>query len=278
MCSGIELDSSLLAQIENLRDTLRAGTQDCRPAVIHTLLDSIIEGIHHNLDHRMFMYVPAKDSSYWDNVRLFGDDFLVVFPVDAVMEMCEIGNCFVASRGAACVFHCMRVAEYGLRQLAQLVRVKLSDNGKPVPVEFATWDKVIQGVRAKITETRRLAHGRRKERTLRFYSDAADHCEYMKDIWRNEIAHARRRSYTRDETLGVIVRVRDFAQLLARHEIPNDPKKHLDKLNRRLEQLRLSHGDIVDEHKAETKDKHGDDERVRGVQSDDAGTDEGSAQ
>ena len=63
MCSGIELDSSLLAQIENLRDTLRAGTQDCRPAVIHTLLDSIIEGIHHNLDHRMFMYVPAKDSS-----------------------------------------------------------------------------------------------------------------------------------------------------------------------------------------------------------------------
>ena len=36
----------------------------------------------------------------------------------------------------------------------------------------------------------------------------------MKDIWRNDISHARRR-YNKPETLGVLNRVQEFMKLLA---------------------------------------------------------------
>ncbi len=48
---------------------------------------------------------------------------------------------------------------------------------------------------------------------LQFYSAMADQCEYIKDIWRNEIAHTRR-TYSKEEALGVINRVKEFVKEL----------------------------------------------------------------
>jgi hypothetical protein len=236
--SGLDFDTSLTEQIESLMKFLKEES-DNQPATtsIKTRLDVILEGVLDNLKRRMFMYVPAGDAIYWNNLRQFGNEFVTAFPTEAVMELGEMGNCFVASRATACVFHCMRIAEYGLRKLAKLVNVKLTDKGKLVPVEYATWDKVIQSIRSKITTTRQLSHGPKKARDLQFYSDAADHCEYMKDIWRNEISHTRPRSYNREETLSIINRVRDFVQLLAKHELPKNPKKLLDRINKRLREF-----------------------------------------
>jgi hypothetical protein len=241
MCNGINLDSSLLSHMEKFRDELRIGTGDYRPAVIHANLDIIIEGIHNNLNQLMFMHIPKEDAGYWNNIELFGADFGAVFPTEAVLELAELGKCFAASRPTATVFHSMRIAEYGLRLLAKCVRVKLTDKGKPMPIDFGTWDKVIQGVRNRIAEIRKQPLGPKKENALQFYAAATDHCEYMKDIWRNEISHARHRLYTRDETLGVISRVCLFAKLIAEHEIPKNPRKHLDKINQRVRELRSRH-------------------------------------
>src|SRR5438270_10803523 len=46
---------------------------------------------------------------------------------------------------------------------------------------------------------------------------AADHCEYMQDIWRNETAHARR-TYNKSESLAALNRVREFVTALANTE------------------------------------------------------------
>jgi len=197
-----------------------------------------------NLKHRMFMYIPPEDATYWANPKIFGEDIALMFPLEAATDMREVLNCFAASRGTACVFHCMRVAEYGLRKLGKLVNVKLKDKGKLLPIEYATWDKVIQSVRSKIAGIRQRPHGAKKARELQFYSDAADHCEYMKDIWRNEISHTRPRSYNREETLSVINRVRDFAQLLAKHELPKNPKTRLKVINERIREFQQNYGAI----------------------------------
>jgi hypothetical protein len=187
------------------------------------------------------MYIPPEDALYLNNVNLFGVDFGTAFPIEAMHELGELGKCFATSRGTACVFHCMRIAEYGLRILARRVGVKLIDKGKPQPIEYGTWDKVIQNIRIKITETRKKPLGARKEKALQFYSTAADACEYMKDIWRNEISHSRHRFYTRGETLGVIERVRMFVNSIAQHEIPKNPRKHLAKINQRVRELQSRH-------------------------------------
>jgi hypothetical protein len=107
-------------------------------------------------------------------------------------------------------------AEYGLRKIAKTLHVTVKDNGKIRPIEYADWNKVITGIKNKIGKARTLPAGPRKSEELEFYSRAADQCEYMKDIWRNEISHTRK-LYKKNEAFGAIERVKDFMTLLAEH-------------------------------------------------------------
>jgi hypothetical protein len=45
----------------------------------------------------------------------------------------------------------IRVAEFGLRNIARKVGVRLTDKHKPQPIEYATWDKVITAIKNKHT-------------------------------------------------------------------------------------------------------------------------------
>lgn len=212
VCSNFDADPSLLSQIKTFSDDLLAGVADKREAVVLARVKGIIEGVHNNLASRRFMYIAADEAQYWENCEIFGKYFVLVFPKPACFEMLEAGKCFAAGRGTACVFHCMRVAEYGLRKLARKLKVTLADKGKKQPFEYGDWNKVITAIKNKIeTEIRRQPNNARRAAALQFYSSAADHCEYMKDIWRNELMHTRR-MYSKSEALGVINRVRDFIE------------------------------------------------------------------
>ncbi len=218
MGKDIGLDSSLLDQIAELNKLI--SRENCKKPtnIIAMRVDLIIQGILGNLDSKKFMFVPTDQASYWENRAIFGDDSLVELGESAGFEAVEAGNCYAAGRWTACVFHSMRVAEYGIRNIAQKLKVTLSDNGKRYPLEYGDWNKVIGAIRKKIDEMRRLPIGPKKAEALRRYSDLADHCEYMKDIWRNEASHARRR-YNQTESLAAMNRVREFI-----HSIPLKPK------------------------------------------------------
>ncbi len=179
----------------------------------------IVAGIQDNLSRCKFMFMPAHTASYWEKLDLFGENFLIVFPPEAGLEMIEAGNCFAARRGTACVFHCMRTAEYGLRLLAEILEVELKDKGEPEPIEYATWNKIITAIRNKITFARSKANGPLKEVDLKFYSSMADQCDYMKDLWRNEVSHTRH-LYSYAEALGVLGRVKEFCEALTSHRLP----------------------------------------------------------
>jgi hypothetical protein len=218
MGKDIGLDSSLLEQIDTLNKLI--SRENCKTPTtrIETRVDLVVQGILGNLDSKKFMFVPADQASYWENRTIFGDDFLAEFGEAAGVEAVEAGNCYAAGRWTACVFHSMRVAEYGLRKLARTLKVKISDRGKVCPLEYGDWHKVITAIRNKIADIRKIPAGPKKAEALRFYSDAADHCEYMQDIWRNEVSHARRH-YSKDESLAVMSRVREFIL-----SIPSKPK------------------------------------------------------
>jgi hypothetical protein len=136
----------------------------------------------------------------------------------------EAVYCYALERNTATVFHSMRVAEFGLRHIARKVGVKLIDKGKPQPIEFATWDKVIQGINAQIAVARTLPQGPRRNARLKFYSDVAEQCAWIRDIWRNEVSHTRK-NWNDAEALGVLNRVRDFMSLLSSQESRKKDKK-----------------------------------------------------
>jgi hypothetical protein len=242
LAKKIELDSSLLFEITKLSVECDASIS---AIVLKTRLDYILSGIQENLGTRKFIYLPREVAKFWNDPEILGEDFLIGFPKMSVFEAMDAGNCLATGRWTAAVFHLMRVAEYGLRRLAKTLHVKLTDKGKPCPIEYKHWNDVITACRNQIAKARGLPSGTKKEKLLDFYSRAADSCEYMKDIWRNEVSHSRRR-YGLSEALGVLERVKEFVQPLAKTEAkkamakrkrlaelarsPNKPQGFLDTL------------------------------------------------
>jgi hypothetical protein len=121
--------------------------------------------------------------------------------------------CYALERDTAVYFHSMRVAEQGLRRLAKRLRVTLTHKGARQPIESADWNDVITGINNKIKTIRNLPRIPKREIQLDIYSDAADHCTFMKDIWRNKVSHSGK-PYKPSEALSAMERVRDFMQFL----------------------------------------------------------------
>jgi hypothetical protein len=254
LARNFDADPSLLEQIHSLAEELKTGMADRRESVLHARVNAIANGVENNLHSRKFMFMPAEEASYWNNPKIFGETFILSFPEKASFEMIEVGKCFAAARGTACVFHSMRVAEYGLRKLARKLRVTIGDRGKKCPIEYGDWNKVITGIRNKIIEIRKLPAGPRREKSLQLYSSAADHCEYLKDIWRNELMHTRR-FYSKAEALSVIQRVREFIEpFLLRGD---DVNKELEKRWQRIQRVQRAAGSLAESAPPEAKDKTG---------------------
>jgi hypothetical protein len=172
------------------------------------------ETVHSELNTRRFAWVTEEKGKVHDRWR--HEWAIVLEKFTATAKDIEAAlDCYALEQHTACVFHMMRVAELGLRSLASTVRAKIIHKGKPCLVEFADWGTVVTAVRNKIASARKLSGGPVRQKRLDFYSNAADHCEYIKDIWRNDVSHARR-AYSDAEALGVVNRVRDFMALLAK--------------------------------------------------------------
>jgi hypothetical protein len=174
-----------------------------------------IEGVHTELAKWEFVPVAPKMGAYFEQDAAFGKEVHDYFR-RARQDVRTAGSCLAVALPTASVYHSMRAAEDGLRTLARKLRVVLTHKGAVQPVEYADWDKVITGVKNEIARVRTLPHGPKRQAQLEAYSDAADHCLFMKDIWRNTSSHTRR-PYSDTEALAVFERVRDFMRFVAKH-------------------------------------------------------------
>jgi hypothetical protein len=174
---------------------------------------ALLEAIEGELKYRRFAFVQTPKAKILDEFRKDWATVLETFP-NAEEDVKHAVECYALEQNTACVFHLMRVAEHGLRAVGKRVGVKLTDKGKPQPIEFATWEKVIAAIKNKITAAHAMSKGVHRKQQLQFYSDAADQCAYIRDIWRNEVSH-NRGSYNDGEAAGVMTRVRQFMELLA---------------------------------------------------------------
>jgi hypothetical protein len=209
-CSHLDMPIST-QKARSLKASIDSGARYSAEVMLKEL-EGLAETITMELAKQKFAYIPIPLDQYFEQEKLFGDGVYEKFEA-ARQDIKDVGNCLAASLPTASVFHSMRVAEIGLRHIARKFGVKLKDKGKPTPVDFATWDKVISGIRGKLNKAHGLPNGPRKNKQLQFYSDLADQCMYFKDMWRNEVAHSRRR-FIDAEAEGIMVRVRDFMGLL----------------------------------------------------------------
>jgi hypothetical protein len=114
--------------------------------------------------------------------------------------------CYACDEGTACVFHCMRILECGLKVLSEALNL---------PFGTAVWHVAIDQIESEIRELeRRWQKGATKSDFLKFYSEVAKEFRYFKDGWRNYVSH-RLSTYDAPQAFSTMIHVRDFMLILS---------------------------------------------------------------
>jgi hypothetical protein len=142
---------------------------------------------------------------------LFGDDINKAFPV-AIADIQEVGNCIAAGLYTAAVFHLMRVANIGLREIARHWGVSKIGTKE---LEYCRDEQIISEIERLIEARLKAAatqlHDEKWEAETKLYRGLMLDCRYFKDVDRDGTMHARN-SYKKPGAMDVYAHVRDFMQ------------------------------------------------------------------
>jgi hypothetical protein len=158
--------------------------------------------------HHLFLYVPPEEANLFQNPLAGFTKSVEAFP-SARKDMENASRCQALRQHTACVFHCIGVLQYGLYALADELQVSFS-----FPLPMAEWCAIIDRIEAKIKELRNLPRSQAKDEILTFYSEAASQFRYLKDAWRNHVAHLRQ-DYDKREADGVLSHTQEFMEHLS---------------------------------------------------------------
>jgi hypothetical protein len=121
-------------------------------------------------------------------------------------------DCYALEHNTACVFHIMRVAEYGLRALAKERQIQLPRNK---PLDWGTWQEIIRELTKEATKIgEKASAGTAKDNALSFYSGAISDLNAFKDEYRNQVMHVRK-DYPEHQALRALVKVHAFMERIS---------------------------------------------------------------
>jgi hypothetical protein len=190
------------------------------------------EALHDDLEGRPILFPDvSKYRTHYYKPQLFGADVFERFP-DARNDVVSAGNCYATDNDTACVLHCFRVAEYGLKGLAGHLWKRKSNLSRSRAIEIASWGVTIGHLRASITEMNTPRSGdntkcqlspKKRKKILDFYSTALDSCAYFNQI-RVDAAHVYRKGFSAPEALAVMTRVEEFMRFLVKNGVKLPPR------------------------------------------------------
>jgi hypothetical protein len=167
-------------------------------------LGKLINIMESELCEKYVLYVPEHQAA-WITYKIFPDSVTDAFPstADEIKEAC---NCYALDRPTACVFHSMRILEYGLCALANDVGLEFDKQ---------QWHTIIVKIESVIKELRNLPQGKEKDERLQFLSEAAKEFMYFKDGWRNHVTH-RRIIYDPPQAVSILSHTKAFMEHISK--------------------------------------------------------------
>lgn len=209
--TDLPLSSELIHDTEHL---IRLAAQESRSLdVIKELADQIHGRFLSEYSKWGFYAVPAERKEYYeDPLRWFGQEiFANGLLAKAQRDAAEACRCYALGRWTASVFHCMRMLELGLQGLAAYLGVTLS-----YPLDMADWGKLLGEVDGKIESLKKnTPRSPARAEELEGLSRCAADLRYCKEIWRDNVCHARE-NYNLDEARDVLSRVKSLMADLAK--------------------------------------------------------------
>jgi hypothetical protein len=205
MCLKLEL-TDLYVRIGTAKYYIETG-QDESLSTIGKTLQMILAEIGQHLDLRHFASIPIDRFKYFEQEKLFGELVYKNFK-NAQADIRDAGNCLAMDLSTAAIYHLMCVVNVGLLALAKHLKLKIK------AIEFQEWKNIIDGLQKRVGNVGNSPKGKKKQADLEFYNGLLMEFAGFKDVYRNNMAHARCR-YTFNEAVGVHDRVRDFMKRLA---------------------------------------------------------------
>jgi hypothetical protein len=201
----IEFPGGIVEKLQYILNSLNTTS----PERLHENIKSLRYLIKKELTKQSFLFMPQDDAKWYKKEDLFGPEVSNKFR-DAVRDIKEAGNCYATGLDTACVFHLMRVAEYGLRALARERGVKWESK----LLEYAQWGAIIAGIEKKVEPLEQARAGPEKDAALQFYRGALGDLRAFKDIYRNPVTHPRY-IYEKHEALKALDHVAGFMKRLS---------------------------------------------------------------
>jgi hypothetical protein len=203
--------------VHNLRGSLArldavvayALEPNCHIDDLADLIKRLMEEVEFELEGLMVFSILKEDAEFYEKPEKWFPASPNAFP-SAKYDIEEACKCYALERYTACVYHAMGILQAGLYAMAHQLGVFLK-----YPIELADWQEVITAIEAKIEPLRQLprSHPQRDE-LLSFYSGCATHFRFLKDAWRNHVAHMREK-YNRNAAHTILLQVRDFMEELS---------------------------------------------------------------
>lgn len=243
---GAVPNASEYAQLMELLSDLRGMCNYLKMSVSTTILDRIIIEFSANLpvqgilrekldqwyacftselESQLILIVLPHRHSYYSDQDRSGDEIsellsaLSLFP-DANSDAREAGNCFAFERFTACVYHLMRVSEFGLVSVARTIAVPEDKISKG-------WDGCIQGIESAIKGIASTKPRQDWQDQIKRYSELCSWFTAIKLGWRNPVSHVPR-TYSEGSASGMFAATRTLFQHLKKSDfkqvdMPHDP-------------------------------------------------------
>ena len=103
-------------QIETIFNSVNGGR--CTPEEMHRLLNELAKRVHEELEEVWFRVIPFDKHEFANPLWLVGSEIDRPGFSQLVSEFEHAGMCFGISENAACVFHLMRIVDFGFRRVA----------------------------------------------------------------------------------------------------------------------------------------------------------------
>lgn len=171
-----------------------------QPVLFNVQLQDLYDDLIESLEAHKYFAVTAPQEAYFGRNDMISEHAKLAFPTVAE-ELREAADCYALSRNTACVFHAMRAAELGVKQMANDLDVPMRDDDD--------MKKAVDGIRAKARAIEQRAKYDGKKVDSQFYSEVALEAGLFKDAWRNHCAHGKV-SYDADQAKKILDAVCSF--------------------------------------------------------------------
>lgn len=196
---------STLNQIGYMKDYFDRGGQSA--SELATMLTELHKRVHEDLDALIFLVVPSDKASFFDIDWLRNTSLFDAFPTAVFPEMQNAGRCYAFGQNEACMFHLMRIVDYGLR----LVAASLT-----IPYDARNWMGIGDAIQ-KNMEAKYSVKTSDWKQSEPFYASILTDIQAISRGHRNPVIHEIEKKYDDKEAHYMLVVVEAFMSHLAKH-------------------------------------------------------------